>query len=186
MHVHDKYSHSLHSSHFTSNTHFTLFTLGCTAFQASWGGWTWTNPHWSRSPKAGRSWLESSKKKALQFSLVHEKSLQWQKICFLSEEVKKHIECLSRVSRTSGQILMELVWCVLRSWCRREWTAVEQRASWLAWMFHPQTTVWRWQGPPNAALWRTPYASCPSPKHLPWRILLQWSPLQTTKLHYYY
>lgn len=93
---------------------------------------------------------------------------------------------LSHVSRTSGQILMELVWCVLRSWCRREWTAVEQRASWLAWMFHPQTTVWRWQGPPTAALWRTPYASCPSPKHLPWRILLQWSPLQTTKLHSYY
>lgn len=93
---------------------------------------------------------------------------------------------LSHVSRTSGQILMELVWCVLRFWCRSEWTAVEQRASWLAWMFHPQTTVWRWQGPPTAALWRTPYASCPSPKHLPWRILLQWSPLQTTKLHYYY
>lgn len=36
------------------------------------------------------------------------------------------------------------------------------------------------------SVWQTPYASCPSPKHLPWRILLQWSSLQTTKLHYYY
>lgn len=92
----------------------------------------------------------------------------------------------SHVSRTSGQILRELVWCGLRSWCKHEWTAVEQMASWRVLMSHSQTTVWRWQGPPTAALWRTPYAFCPSPKHLPWRILLQWSPLQTTKLHYYY
>lgn len=92
----------------------------------------------------------------------------------------------SHVSRTSGQILWELVWCGLRSWCKHEWTAVEQMDSWRVWMSHSQTTVWRWQGPPTAALWRTPYAFCPSPKHLPSRILLQWSPLQTTKLHYYY
>lgn len=41
---------------------------------------------------------------------------------------------LSHVSRTSGQILRELVWCGLRSWCKHEWTAVEQMASWRVWM----------------------------------------------------
>lgn len=58
----------------------------------------------------------------------------------------------SHVSRTSGQILRELVWCGLRFWCKHEWTSVEQMASWRVWRSHLQTTVWRWQGPPTAAL----------------------------------
>lgn len=57
---------SMINTHFTQFTfprqinilHCSNFTLGCTAFRASWGGCTLINPHWSRSPRAGRSWLE--------------------------------------------------------------------------------------------------------------------------------
>lgn len=57
---------SMINTHFTQFTfprqinilHCSNFTLGCTAFRASWGGCTLINPHWSRSPRAGRSWLK--------------------------------------------------------------------------------------------------------------------------------